>query len=202
MFRTRRSAPRGRVPAVPRREWLLALGLVACPARSRFASSAARGPSGPEVTRREQGRWRRPAMRPRRPRSRLPGILAVHLQPPGGPCCATTHARRAVRLMGDVPMFVAHDSVDVGQPAHVLLGRARSPHGQAGVPPDYFIEDGQLWGNPLYRWDVMQRDGYGWWIDRFAPESSLRFDAVRLGSFRRLPSLLGGGHGRERDGKK
>lgn len=90
---------------------------------------------------------------------------------------------KGVRLMGDVPMFVAHDSVDVWANQHMFfLDEQGHRTVQAGVPPDYFSEDGQLWGNPLYRWDVMQRDGYGWWIDRLRREL-LRFDAVRLDHF-------------------
>jgi len=90
---------------------------------------------------------------------------------------------RGVRLMGDVPMFVAHDSVDVWANQHMFfLNEQGHRTVQAGVPPDYFSEDGQLWGNPLYRWDVMRSDGYGWWIDRLRREL-LRFDAVRLDHF-------------------
>jgi len=94
------------------------------------------------------------------------------------------HARsRGIRLMGDVPMFVAHDSVDVWANQHMFFLDERGERTvQAGVPPDYFSEDGQLWGNPLYRWDVMQRDGYGWWVDRLRRELA-RFDAVRLDHF-------------------
>jgi len=90
---------------------------------------------------------------------------------------------RGVRLMGDVPMFVAHDSVDVWANQHMFFLDERGQRTvQAGVPPDYFSEDGQLWGNPLYRWDVMRGDGYGWWIDRLRREL-LRFDAIRLDHF-------------------
>lgn len=95
----------------------------------------------------------------------------------------TYAAERSVRLMGDVPMFVAHDSVDVWANRHsFFLDGDGQRTVQAGVPPDYFSEDGQLWGNPLYRWDVMQADGYGWWLDRLRRELR-RFDAVRLDHF-------------------
>jgi 4-alpha-glucanotransferase len=88
-----------------------------------------------------------------------------------------------VRLLGDVPMFVSHDSVDVWSNQHMFfLDHAGRQTAVAGVPPDYFSEEGQLWGNPLYRWDVMQRDGYGWWMDRLRRTLS-RFDAVRLDHF-------------------
>lgn len=92
-------------------------------------------------------------------------------------------SERGIRLMGDIPMFVAHDSVDVWANQHMFfLDEAGQRTVQAGVPPDYFSEDGQLWGNPLYRWDVMQRDGYGWWIDRLRRELR-RFDVIRLDHF-------------------
>jgi len=90
---------------------------------------------------------------------------------------------RGVRLMGDVPMFVAHDSVDVWANQHMFfLDEDGQRTVQAGVPPDYFSEEGQLWGNPLYRWEVMRNDGYGWWVDRLRRELG-RFDAVRLDHF-------------------
>lgn len=88
-----------------------------------------------------------------------------------------------VGLIGDAPIFVAHDSADVW--AHPELFRlddqGRSTH-VAGVPPDYFSQTGQLWGNPLYRWDVLQKQGYGWWVERFRTALA-RFDAVRLDHF-------------------
>jgi len=90
---------------------------------------------------------------------------------------------RNVQLMGDIPMFVSHDSVDVWANQDMFfLDEAGNRTVQAGVPPDYFSEDGQLWGNPLYRWDRMQADGYGWWIDRLRRELH-KFDAVRLDHF-------------------
>lgn len=90
---------------------------------------------------------------------------------------------RGVRLLGDIPMFVAHDSVDVWANQHMFyLDGEGERTVQAGVPPDYFSAEGQLWGNPLYRWDVMRADGYGWFIDRLRREL-LRFDAVRLDHF-------------------
>lgn len=91
--------------------------------------------------------------------------------------------QRGVKLMGDVPMFVSHDSADVWANQEIFFldeGGGRTV--QAGVPPDYFSEEGQLWGNPLYRWDAMKRDGYGWWIDRLRREIH-KFDVVRLDHF-------------------
>jgi len=89
-----------------------------------------------------------------------------------------------VRLMGDLPLFVAHDSADVW--AHPELFRLTAdgrPAFQAGVPPDYFSATGQCWGNPLYRWDMMARTGFAWWIERFRHTLEW-FDLVRLDHFR------------------
>ncbi|HEY1659778.1 MAG TPA: 4-alpha-glucanotransferase [Candidatus Sulfotelmatobacter sp.] len=95
------------------------------------------------------------------------------------------HCKRcSVRVMGDIPIYVAHDSADVW--AHQELFRLDDharPAALAGVPPDYFSATGQLWGNPLYRWDMSAASGHRWWIDRF--RASLRlFDLVRLDHFR------------------
>lgn len=91
--------------------------------------------------------------------------------------------QRGVHLMGDIPMFVAHNSADVwaNQGLFYLDGDGRRTV-QAGVPPDYFSADGQLWGNPLYRWDVMRQNDYGWWLDRLRRELA-KFDAVRIDHF-------------------
>jgi 4-alpha-glucanotransferase len=92
--------------------------------------------------------------------------------------------RRGVRFMGDIPIFVAHDSADVwSHPELFALAGDRSPAAQAGVPPDYFSATGQLWGNPLYRWEVLARTGYAWWVDRFRAVLAL-VDFVRLDHFR------------------
>ena len=91
---------------------------------------------------------------------------------------------RGIRIMGDVPIFVAHDSADVW--AHPEIFQLRRDGGaafQAGVPPDYFSATGQLWGNPLYRWDALARTGYAWWIDRLRAVFGL-VDLVRLDHFR------------------
>lgn len=91
---------------------------------------------------------------------------------------------RGIRILGDVPIYVALDSADVwGNRELFLLDEAHDPIAVAGVPPDYFSETGQLWGNPLYRWDRMAEDGYAWWIARM--KSNLRMaDLVRLDHFR------------------
>ena len=96
--------------------------------------------------------------------------------------------RKGVGLIGDLPIYVAMDSADVwSDPGSFQLDENLRPTAVAGVPPDYFSEDGQLWGNPLYRWDAMQQDGYGWWIRRIAGVETL-FDVVRIDHFRGLES--------------
>jgi 4-alpha-glucanotransferase len=97
---------------------------------------------------------------------------------------ATYANSRGIEIIGDVPIFVAHDSADVWAHRHLFyLDEEGCPTSVAGVPPDYFSETGQLWGNPLYRWDVMQKDGYQWWIDRIRATLST-VDLVRLDHFR------------------
>ncbi len=91
---------------------------------------------------------------------------------------------RGIRIVGDVPIFVAHDSADVwAHPDLFQLDALGRPTVVAGVPPDYFSATGQLWGNPLYRWDVMARDGYAWWVRRLRMATAL-YDLVRLDHFR------------------
>lgn len=89
-----------------------------------------------------------------------------------------------IQLMGDVPIYVAHDSADVWANRELFKldanGRVLA---QAGVPPDYFSETGQLWGNPVYRWDAMRAEGYAWWIRRLR-SAFARFDRVRVDHFR------------------
>ncbi len=92
-------------------------------------------------------------------------------------------AARNIGLIGDVPIFVAHDSADVWQsPGDFFLDARGEPTVVAGVPPDYFSATGQRWGNPLYRWRRMKQNGYRWWIDRLRATLQ-RFDAVRLDHF-------------------
>ena len=91
---------------------------------------------------------------------------------------------RGIRLIGDMPLFVALDSADVwSYPEMFCLDDCGKPIVVAGVPPDYFSKTGQLWGNPIYRWDVMARDGYAWWIERFRATRNL-VDIIRLDHFR------------------
>ena len=91
---------------------------------------------------------------------------------------------RGIAIIGDLPIFVAYDSVDVWANQELFfLDEAARPTGVAGVPPDYFSETGQLWGNPLYRWEMMARDRYAWWVARLRTSLSL-FDYVRIDHFR------------------
>ncbi len=92
--------------------------------------------------------------------------------------------RRGIRIMGDVPIYVAHDSADVWTaPELFWLDERGNPLKVAGVPPDYFSGTGQLWGNPIYRWDRLRADGYRWWIARMRGGLQL-FDMVRIDHFR------------------
>ena len=93
-------------------------------------------------------------------------------------------ARSAIRVMGDVAIFVNMDSADVWvHPELFELDKDLEPIRVAGVPPDYFSATGKRWGNPLYRWDVLAAHGYGWWIDRIRRACQL-YDIVRLDHFR------------------
>lgn len=93
-------------------------------------------------------------------------------------------ARHAVSFLGDVPIFVAQDSADVwARPDLFWLDDAGRPTVVAGVPPDYFAATGQLWGNPLYRWDVHAAEKFAWWISRLKASLN-RTDLVRLDHFR------------------
>ncbi|MBO5248668.1 MAG: 4-alpha-glucanotransferase [Clostridia bacterium] len=95
---------------------------------------------------------------------------------------------KGISVIGDIPIYVALNSSDVwAAPEQFLLDKEHRPTGVAGVPPDYFAEDGQLWGNPLYNWKRMKADGYGWWKDRIRFMCEL-FDGVRIDHFRGLES--------------
>ncbi len=97
-------------------------------------------------------------------------------------------AEKHVKLIGDIPIYVSFDSSDVWANRSLFqLDRDGHPSCVAGVPPDYFSADGQLWGNPLYDWDIMKKDGYAWWCDRLRHNFSL-FDCVRIDHFRALES--------------
>ena len=90
----------------------------------------------------------------------------------------------SVKIIGDVPIYVPYDSVDVWTNTELFqLDESLNPTDVAGVPPDAFTEDGQLWGNPLYRWDLMAERDYIWWKNRMAAASKL-YDVIRLDHFR------------------
>ena len=96
---------------------------------------------------------------------------------------------RGISIIGDLPIYVALDSADVwSEPEQFLLDSHGYPIDVAGVPPDYFSEDGQLWGNPLYDWKKMKKDGYSWWRRRLEHTLDL-FDGVRIDHFRGLESF-------------
>jgi 4-alpha-glucanotransferase len=91
---------------------------------------------------------------------------------------------REIRLFGDMPVFVAHDSAEVWANRELFaLDESGQLQTAAGVPPDYFSSTGQYWGNPHYRWDRMAADGYAWWIQRMCSQLEL-FDWVRIDHFR------------------
>ena len=93
-----------------------------------------------------------------------------------------------VSIIGDVPIYVPYDSVDVwSNPGLFQLNENLDPIDVAGCPPDAFSADGQLWGNPLYRWDVLAQDGYAWWIRRLAAAGNL-YDVIRMDHFRGFES--------------
>jgi len=94
-------------------------------------------------------------------------------------------AKRGVGIIGDIPIFVARDSADAWSAPHLFEIDAATgqPLAVAGVPPDYYSADGQLWGNPLYRWDVHAADDYAWWHARLRSAFAL-YDVVRIDHFR------------------
>ena len=93
-------------------------------------------------------------------------------------------AARGIAILGDVPIYVVHDSVDVWVNQHLFsLDAAGRPDRVAGVPPDYFSKTGQLWGYPLYRWDRMEETGFAWWVERLRRNRELA-DTLRIDHFR------------------
>jgi 4-alpha-glucanotransferase len=96
--------------------------------------------------------------------------------------------RRGIRIVGDIPIFVALDSADVwAHPELFQLKKSGQPDRVAGVPPDYFAPEGQLWGNPLFDWEALKQSGYSWWIDRLRASFAL-YDIVRIDHFRGFES--------------
>lgn len=96
-----------------------------------------------------------------------------------------THARKSgITVIGDMPIYVAHDSMDVwAAPEQFLLDENYNPTVVAGCPPDGFSPDGQLWGNPIYNWDLMQKDGFSWWTERVGRAFDI-YDILRIDHFR------------------
>lgn len=91
---------------------------------------------------------------------------------------------RGIRIIGDMPIYVAHDSMDVwAAPEQFLLDDHYNPTVVAGCPPDGFSPDGQLWGNPIYNWNLMEEQGFSWWIDRVGTAFRL-YDILRIDHFR------------------
>jgi len=96
----------------------------------------------------------------------------------------TYTSSKNIQIIGDIPIFVAHDSAEVwSQPELFFLNRMGNPTVVAGVPPDYYSKTGQLWGNPLYRWDIHAQSGFAWWIERIRNVLNL-VDIIRLDHFR------------------
>lgn len=110
---------------------------------------------------------------------------------------------KGIKIIGDVPFYVSYDSSDVWSDKKLFeLNDDFSQKSAAGVPPDYFSADGQLWGNPIYNWDEMEKDGYKWWCDRLGHMFTL-FDGVRIDHFRAIESYwsVDGGAKSAKNGK-
>ena len=91
---------------------------------------------------------------------------------------------KGIRIVGDIPIFVDHNSADVwGNPKYFEVDQQGNRVLVAGVPPDYFSETGQLWGNPLYNWKELEADNFSWWVERFRQMFEL-YDAIRVDHFR------------------
>lgn len=106
-------------------------------------------------------------------------------------------ANNGIKLLGDIPIYVSYDSADVwAHPELFRLTDDRRPSWVAGVPPDYFSADGQLWGNPLYDWKAMKADNYDWWHKRVGKCAEL-FDVLRIDHFRAFDSYYAIRHGEQ-----
>ncbi len=93
-----------------------------------------------------------------------------------------------IKIIGDMPIYVARDSSDLwASPELFKLDETLIPTVVAGVPPDFFSIEGQLWGNPIYNWEIMQEDGFSWWINRISASLSM-YDYVRIDHFRGFES--------------
>ncbi len=97
--------------------------------------------------------------------------------------------KKGIQIIGDMPIYVDLDSSDVWANKHLFkLGEDNLPVTVAGVPPDYFSKDGQLWGNPIYDWDAMEKQGFKWWKDRIFNMGTM-FDGIRIDHFRAIDSF-------------
>lgn len=98
--------------------------------------------------------------------------------------------KNGIKIIGDIPIYVALDSADVwGSPQQFMLDDNYTPSAVAGVPPDVFSEDGQLWGNPLYNWDYMRQTDFHWW-KQYLGHALTRYDTVRIDHFRGFESFF------------
>ena len=108
-----------------------------------------------------------------------------------------TATRKGICLFGDMPIYIALDSADAwSHPEMLLIDKDGQPSHIAGVPPDYFSEDGQLWGNPLYDWSYHEQTGYRWWIERMK-HAACQSDLVRIDHFRGFESFWSVPYGSE-----
>ncbi|MFO7977679.1 MAG: 4-alpha-glucanotransferase, partial [Bacteroidales bacterium] len=102
-----------------------------------------------------------------------------------------------IKIIGDLPLYVAFDSTEAwANPETFDFDEKRNPHTVAGVPPDYFSETGQLWGNPIYNWDYLQATDFQWWVHRVKANFNL-FDMVRIDHFRGLAAYWAVPYGQE-----
>lgn len=105
--------------------------------------------------------------------------------------------KNGIQIIGDLPIYVAHDSADVwGNPKQFELDDDFNPTKVAGVPPDGFSSEGQLWGNPVFDWEYMRKDGYRWWIRRLEHSLTL-YDRLRIDHFRGFSSYYAVPYGNE-----
>lgn len=96
--------------------------------------------------------------------------------------------KKGIKIIGDIPIYVAEDSADTWSKSEIfLLDEEKLPIKVAGCPPDSFSETGQLWGNPIYRWDLLEKTGFKWWIERIRMNSKL-YDVIRIDHFRGFES--------------
>lgn len=105
--------------------------------------------------------------------------------------------KKGILIMGDIPLYVAYDSADAWTRSEIFMFDAdKKPVAVAGVPPDYFSETGQLWGNPLYNWEYLKNTGFDWWIGRIRANFEL-YDILRIDHFRGLSAFWAVPYGEE-----